>query len=192
MENQTQQGVTPEKESIWDLLRFALIVLVIALGIRFFIAQPFVVSGTSMVPTFEDKNYLIVDQLTYRFREPERGDVIIFHPPGQPKGIFYIKRVIGLPNETVVIKNGTVTVANEAHPNGIVLDEPYESAAPTNTLTKKLGSDEYFVMGDNRPYSSDSRSWGALPRENIVGRAFLRLWPLNHISVLPGEFNYSE
>jgi signal peptidase I len=81
MENQTQQGVTPEKESIWDLLRFALIVLVIALGVRFFIAQPFVVSGTSMVPTFEDKNYLIVDQLTYRFREPERGDVIIFHPP---------------------------------------------------------------------------------------------------------------
>ena len=180
---------TEKEESVWELVRFALIVLVLAVGLRFFVAQPFVVSGSSMVPTFTDKDYLIVDELTYDFENPARGDVIVFHPPAQPKGIYYIKRVIGLPGETISINGGTVTIANADHPNGFVLSEPYISAPTNNVITKKLGSDEYFVMGDNRPFSSDSRSWGVLPRKNIVGRTFLRLLPVTHISVLPGAHN---
>lgn len=193
MEIENKQVHVREEESIWDLVRFALTVLVIAVGIRMFVAQPFVVSGSSMVPTFDDKNYLIVDELSYRFHEPVRGDVVIFHPPGQPKGVYYVKRVIGLPGETITIKNGVVTISNEEHPKGIVLNEPYISAATTTTTTKTVGADEYFVMGDNRPFSSDSRFWGTLPRANIVGRAFFRLFPLKAIDFLPGAYDtYAE
>jgi signal peptidase I len=186
MEIETKQVHVQKEESVWDLIRFALVVFVIAMGIRFFVAQPFVVSGTSMVPTFADKNYLIIDELTYHFRSPERGEVIVFHPPGQPKGIYYIKRVIGLPNETISIDGGTVTIINKDHPNGFILTEPYISAPTNNQITKTLAADEFFVMGDNRPFSSDSRTWGTLPEGNIVGRAFLRLFPLKSINVLPG------
>jgi signal peptidase I len=175
-----------KQESLWELIRFAIIVLIIALGLRFFVAQPFVVSGTSMVPTFQDKNYLIVDELTYRFSEPSRGDVIVFHPPGQPKGVYYIKRIIGLPGETIKISNGVVTIVNKENPNGLVLTEPYISAVTSGNINKTLSSTDYFVMGDNRPYSSDSRMWGTLPKANIVGRALLRLYPLNEINALPG------
>ena len=181
-----------KEESIWELIRFAIVVLLIAIGLRFFIAQPFVVSGSSMVPTFQDKNYLIVDELTYDFHAPSRGDVIVFHPPGQPKGVYYIKRVIGLPGETIKISNETVTIINSANPNGFVLKEPYISAPTTITtgsLSKTLSADEYFVMGDNRPFSSDSRAWGTLPRENIVGRVLLRLFPVNEINGLPGAYH---
>ncbi len=176
------------KESFWELVRFALITVIIALGVRFYIAQPFIVSGASMVPTFEDKQYLIVDELSYHLGDPVRGDVVVFHPPKQPRCIDYVNRVIGLPNETITINNGIVTIKNTTHPEGFVLDEPYISEPATNTITRELGPDEYFVMGDNRPYSSDSRVWGVLPRENIVGRAFLRLLPLGDISVLPGVY----
>jgi signal peptidase I len=181
--------VAEKPESIWELVRFAAIVLVIALGLRFYVAQPFVVSGSSMVPTFQDKNYLIVDELTYDFNAPQRGDVIVFHPPGQPAGIYYIKRVIGLPGETIKINGGTVTIANAEHPNGFVLSEPYISAPTDNQITKTLSATDYFVMGDNRPFSSDSRTWGTLPRANIVGRALLRLYPLNSINTLPGAYH---
>lgn len=189
MEIETKQEPVPQEESIWDLIRFALVVLVIALGIRHFVAQPFVVSGESMVPTFQNKNYLIVDELSYHFKTPARGDVVIFHPPGQPKGIYYIKRVIGLPGETITVKGGVVTITNTEHPEGWILSEPYISAPTTLNTTKEIGDEEYFVMGDNRPFSSDSRTWGVLPKANIVGRAFLRLFPLKSISTLPGEYD---
>lgn len=179
--------VEEKKESWWELIRFALITVLLALALRFYVAQPFIVSGASMVPTFHDKEYLIVDEISYRFENPSRGDVIVFHPPGQPAGIYYIKRVIGLPGETINIAGGKVTITNTKYPEGFVLDEPYISAEPTNILTRVLGSDEYFVMGDNRPFSSDSRTWGTLPRENITGRAFLRLLPLSKINIFPGK-----
>lgn len=193
MEIEPKQVVIVEKgESIWDLIRFALVVLVIALGVRFFIAQPFVVSGSSMVPTFADKNYLIVDEISYRFHSPQRGDVVVFHPPGQPKGIYYIKRVIGLPGETIDITAGKVTITNKEHPDGFVLTEPYISSLTNSQVNKVIGADEYFVMGDNRPYSSDSRVWGVLPKANIVGRAFVRLFPLKSIGLLPGAYHTYE
>lgn len=181
---------TPQekKESgLSETFRFLLIALVIVLPIRFFIAQPFVVSGASMEATFSTGEYLIVDQLTYRFEEPKRGDVIIFKYPKDPSK-YFIKRIIGLPGDTISISGHTVTITNSEHPDGFTLEETYTlDARPLGNLTEILGEDEYFVMGDNRDASSDSRSWGALTRDKIVGRALLRLFPLDTVGVLPGK-----
>ncbi len=184
-----KNGDVQKEESWWELIRFAIIVLIIAIGVRVFVAQPFIVSGASMVPTFQDHNYLIVDEISYRFEKPQRGDVIIFHPPGQPTGIYYIKRIIGLPGETIKITAGKVSIINSEHPDGFVLDEPYLKNISYETMSKTLGTSEYFVMGDNRPESSDSRVWGTLPAQNIVGRAFLRLLPFTDVGVFPGTYH---
>ena len=174
-----------------ELLKFALIAAVIVLPIRLFIAQPFVVSGASMTPTFEDHDYLIVDELSYRLGEPQRGDVIIFRPP-RDTSQFYIKRVIGLPGETVEIAGGTITITT-IDGKMITLSEPYiVNDGNGGYLKKTLEGDDYFVLGDNRKESSDSRVWGTLPRENIVGRAFLRLLPLKHLDILPGAVSVKQ
>lgn len=186
----TEVNKSKESSSFWELVRFALIALIIVIPFRLFVAQPFKVSGSSMVPTFQDQNYLIVDEISYRLEDPKRGDVVIFHPPGQDKSIYYIKRVIGLPGETVKINGSIVTIVNDEHKDGFVLDEPYiKNKSTSDNMEKTLGSSDYFVMGDNRPWSSDSRAWGTLPRKNIVGRAFLRLLPIKEISAFPGEYN---
>jgi signal peptidase I len=174
-----------------EILRFAIIALVIVLPIRIFIAQPFIVSGASMEDTFHNNEYLIVDQLTYRFHEPARGDVIVFRYPRDPSK-FFIKRVIGLPGDTVTINGNAVTIANDAHPDGIVLDEPYLNTPTDSYLSETLSEGEYFVMGDNRGASSDSRVWGTLPKDNIVGRALLRLFPVAEASVLPGAYDLND
>lgn len=138
-----------------------------------------------MVPTFENGQYLIIDEISYRFEEPKRGDVVVFRYPNDPSQ-YFIKRVIGLPRETVKIKSGVVSVIT---PSGetIVLDESYVSRHGNgNDRSVSLANGQYFVMGDNRPESSDSRVWGVLPRENIVGRTFLRLLPIQEISIFPG------
>ena len=183
---------TPAKEnSFWELIRFAIIAVAIVLPIRIFIAQPFVVSGSSMVPTFLDGEYLIVDEISYRLGEPERGDVVIFRYPKDPTK-FFIKRVIGLPNETVDVDGNEVTIFNKENEQGVILDQPYlrsVSGVKTHTV---LDSDEYFVMGDNRSGSSDSRVWGPVERKFIVGRAFLRLLPINEIKLMPGEYEYTK
>lgn len=177
----------PKKEGGFfsELFRFALIAIVIVLPIRLFIAQPFIVSGSSMNPTFENGEYLIVDELSYRFAEPERGDVIIFRYPKEPSK-FFIKRIIGLPGETVKITGGTVTISNISV-SGLVLDEPYVKNISAGNAKEVLGSEEYFVLGDNRPASSDSRSWGPLERDLIIGRAFVRLLPVTKVDLFPGK-----
>ena len=172
-----------------DITVFALIVLLFVVPIRLFVAQPFIVNGSSMEPTFATGQYLIIDELTYRFGRPERGDVIVFNFPDDPKK-FFIKRIIGLPGETVAIQNGHVVITNAEHPDGIILQEPY---LPTNTqlsesLSVTLGDHDYFVMGDNRNASFDSRAWGPLDQNLIVGRALLRLFPIQAIDVLPGDY----
>lgn len=178
----------PQKEnSFVEILRFSVIALLIVIPIRTFIAQPFIVSGASMKETFHDGEYLIVDQLSYNLHAPARGDVIIFRYPRDPSK-YFIKRIIALPNETIDIVDSTVTITNEEFPDGFVLDEPYiKSMRPGAALTEELGDREYFVMGDNRDESSDSRVWGVLQEERIIGRAFLRLFPLQTIGVLPGS-----
>ncbi len=184
----------PKKEAgfFTEIIRFTFIALCIVIPIRIFIAQPFIVQGASMDPTFATGQYLIVDQLTYRFEEIDRGDVIVFKYPKDPSK-FFIKRVIGLPGDTLSIDRDTVYIKNETHPEGFKLEEPYvQTMRPDTILTETLGEHEYFVMGDNRNASSDSRIWGVLRDDLIVGRAFVRLLPVSELSVLPGKFTQPE
>jgi signal peptidase I len=192
------------KSFLKDLVWVVVLSVVVVLPLRLYIAQPFIVSGESMNETFSNGNYVIVDEISYRFKEPKRGDVIIFKVPTKAlsllhydlnKKIFFIKRIIGLPGETVEIKGDQVKIYNEKNLEGFVLEENYTFIDKSSSyyknieLTVKLGSDEYFVMGDNRHNSSDSRIWGTLKKENISGQAFLRLFPFNKISAFPGKFN---
>lgn len=190
----TVPDTSNDSASFRSLVLYTVVALGLALFIRFFIAAPYLVDGSSMDPTFHNGNYLVVDRVSYELGWPARGDVIVFDLPENPKKSL-IKRVIGLPNETVILQGDAVTIENAEHPEGFTLDEPYLDPANMegrNEMQITLGSDEYFVLGDNRDVSSDSRIWGTLPRENIVGRAFLRLYPFNVIDVLPGEARYEE
>jgi signal peptidase I len=185
----TLVSVPPAKtpSTLGEIIRFALIALAIVIPVRFFIAQPFIVSGASMEPTFHNGEYLIVDQLSYQLDNPKRGDVIIFKYPKDPSK-YFIKRLIGLPGDTVSIDGNRVTIFNQAHPEGTILDETYVAhMSPNTAMTEVLGTNEYFVMGDNRDNSSDSRVWGILQQNFIVGRAFLRLYPLDEVGYLPGH-----
>ncbi len=174
-----------------DLFTLAFLIVVIVIPVRLFIVSPFVVDGESMHPTFENLDYLIVDELVYDFTAPARGDVIVFRYPPDPS-IFYIKRIIGLPGETVSINQGRVTITTISGTK-MTLAEPYvvnKDATYTKSVT--LGPEEYFVMGDNRPNSSDSRFWGPVPRKDIIGRVDLRLLPVSRMGFLPGKANYSS
>lgn len=179
----------PQQDSFFvEIVKFSILALVIVVPFRMFVAQPFIVSGASMAPTFETGEYLIVDRATYHLEQPQRGDVVVFRYPGDPSK-FFIKRVIGLPGETVQLENGVTTI--EKNEGDIALEEPYLVRDRTDEgLTITLSNDEYFVMGDNRGASSDSRTWGPVPRENIVGRAYIRLLPPSHFGVLPGAYQY--
>ncbi|HRH25575.1 MAG TPA: signal peptidase I [Parcubacteria group bacterium] len=175
---------TESKQNFWkELVKLVLVAVVIVVPFRLFIAQPFIVDGASMDPTFRNSQYLIVDELTYHFNTPERGSVLIFKYPKDPKK-FFIKRVIGLPGEEVRIINGEVTIVNTENPNGLKLVEPYVVYKKEDSHSVKLGEGEYFVMGDNRAGSSDSRFWGPVPEKNVVGRPIFRVWPL---SLWPGS-----
>ena len=176
------------RDEAWETFRFLCIAIVIVVPIRLFIAQPFIVSGASMDPTFKDKQYLIVDELSYHLGDPLRGDVVIFKYPRNPKQ-YFIKRVIGLPGETVIVNGqGQVFIKDTDGNITLTLDEPYVEHMKDDSVELKLGLGEYFMMGDNRSGSFDSRSWGAVDRELIVGKAFLRLFPLTEVAVLPGQF----
>ncbi len=179
---------TSNESSFWELIKFAILAIIIVVPIRAYVAQPFFVSGSSMVPTFENGQYLIVDEISYRFREPKRDEVIVFKYPKDTTK-FFIKRIIGLPNETLTINGNKVTIKNTEFPNGFTLDEPFVKNESSNELTITLKNDEYFVMGDNRIASSDSRVWGTLPKNLIIGRTLVRLLPVSTASILPGSFN---
>ncbi len=171
---------------LWETIKIVVISLIIILPIRYYIVQPFFVKGASMESNFEDGDYLFVDELSYGLGDPVRGDVVIFRYP-LDRSQFFIKRVIGLPNETVDIKDNKVTIYNALHPEGVVLNETYlDSGQQTLGATRiKLDDNEYFVLGDNRFRSSDSRTWGALNRSLITGRAFIRLWPFSKVAKIP-------
>lgn len=180
-----------ESSSFWEMVRYLVIASLIVFPFRMFVAQPYIVSGSSMDPTFENGDYLIVDQISKRFSEPKRESVLIIRYPVDPSK-FFIKRLIGFPNETIEIKNGIVTIFNESHPEGFSLDNSYIEHEKSDNFSIKLGDSEYFVMGDNRANSSDSRVWGPLPSEDIVGKPILRLFPIKKIGILPGEVNNNE
>jgi signal peptidase I len=189
MENQKKSNW----QSFWELARFALIAIIIVIPIRMFIAQPFIVSGSSMVPTFQDGQYLIVDEISYLVGSPQRDDVVVFKNPSNTK-VFFIKRIIGLPGETVDVKSSTneVTITNKEYPNGFKLDQSFIVNTGGIDAHMELGNNEYFVMGDNRPASSDSRYWGTVPKNLMVGRALLRLLPINKIGFMPGDYKQAQ
>jgi len=173
-----------------DLFTLALLIVVVVIPIRLFIASPFIVDGDSMHPTFENLDYLIINRIVYKLSLPSRGDAVVFRYPKNPS-VFYIKRIVGLPGETVSINHGVVTVTKT---DGAILSltEPYvvnEDATYTQNVT--LGTGQYFVLGDNRPNSSDSRVWGPLPSKNIVGRVDARLLPLARAFLFSGGASYA-
>jgi signal peptidase I len=182
----------PKKENfIHEIVKFSLIALLVVLPIRLFIAQPFIVRGASMDPTFHTGDYVIVDQLTYRFSEPKRGDIIIFRHPDH-ENVYLIKRIIGLPGETVEITGKEVLIRNKTSGASFIVDQSFidESRLSNEFLPPtQLDQGEYFVMGDNRTQSSDSRVWGELPEVEIVGRALVRLYPFTQIGLFPGFIN---
>lgn len=173
------------KQSIWEMIKFAAITVAIVLPIRAYVAQPFIVSGSSMVPTFQNGEYLVIDEFSYHLRGPQRGEVVVFRYPKDPSK-FFIKRVIGLPGETVSMSPAGVTII-KANKEEVTIDEPYVSEQNLPYQTVKLGENEYYVMGDNRPASLDSRVWGPVEEGLIKGRVFLRLLPFSALSLLPGD-----
>ena len=191
---ETPPPIVEDKKKSNGLFGYTVLALGIALFIRFFIATPYVVSGASMEPTFHDWQYLIVDKLIYTIHLPERGDVVVFKLPGDEDRSL-IKRVIGLPTETVRIRGSKITIRNDANPDGFTLPEEYvdeRNASRGDSLEVTLGEQEYFVLGDNRIVSADSRLWGTLPQENVTGRVDARLFPLNAIGILPGKATFDR
>jgi len=171
---------------VWEIAKIVIISLVIIIPIRYFLFQPFFVRGASMEPSFENGEYLIINEINYRFHKPDRGDVIIFRYPKDPSQ-FYIKRVIGLPEEIIKINEGVIVISNKENPTGFILEEPYlaeNNKFTSGSLEVKLDKNDYFVLGDNRRASSDSRSWGNVPRHYIIGRAWIRAWPFDRLRII--------
>jgi len=186
---------------ILEIVKVFLMALIIIMPIRIFLFQPFFVQGASMEPNFENNQYLIVNEFGYKqtlakianlklftvkpFKEMKRQTVVVFRYP-KKLDQFFIKRVIGLPGEKVEIKNNQVIIYNDKNPEGFVLDE--RAYLPGNVRTVwdysiKLKEKEYFVLGDNRMFSSDSRSWGPVPEEDIIGKVLLRAWPMDKLTI---------
>jgi len=176
---------------IWEITKVVAISLAIILPVRYFLIQPFYVKGASMEPNFHDHEYLIIDELSYRFTPPERGQVIVFRYPRNPQE-YFIKRVIGLPGESIQIKDGQINIFNEENPTGLVLNEEYlpEDLTTFNNSEEKItiGSDEYYVLGDNRNASKDSRSFGPVHKSFITGKILFRGWPLDKVMVFNKDY----
>lgn len=204
-ESETLNKINPGKAGtvgffafLLDLVKTFLVVMLIAFAIRYFVIQPFVVDGDSMVPSFVNNEYLIAEKISYDFKAPNRGDVVIFRYPKNPS-IIYIKRVIGLPGETVNIKDNKVMVGKSSDGPFEQINEDYLSSGTktsiySNEINKEdfkltLKADEFFVLGDNREHSSDSREWGVLPKANIIGKVWLTVTPVERFK-LWGKQNY--
>ncbi len=175
-----------------ELIKIVALAGVTIFLVRYFLFKPFYVKGASMEPNFYEKEYLIIDELSYRFHDPVRGEVIVFRPPEDAEE-FFLKRIIGLPGEHVKVAEGRVIIYNGNHPEGVVLDEAYlpDDLITGGDVNKILGSNEYFVMGDNRPNSFDSRRFGAIHRSSIVGRAWVRGWPFDRLHLFKApNFNF--
>ncbi|MFW0837574.1 MAG: signal peptidase I [Candidatus Komeilibacteria bacterium] len=168
---------------VFEMVKVLFISLLIIVPIRAYVVQPFYVDGASMEPNFYDGEYLIVDEISYRFQNPQRGDIVVFHPPSNPK-VYYIKRIIGLPGEVVDIQNGQIKVYEKDSIEPLFMDESeYLTAEYALRASEKyhvsLEYDEYYLLGDNRPNSLDSRRFGPIPRDHIKGKVVLRAFPFD-------------
>lgn len=182
------------KSSIWSVLVDIIETIVVAAAIfvvvYLFLLQPHQVKGASMEPNLHDGEYILTDKITYRFNKPKRGDIVIFKSPTNPD-VDFIKRVIALPGETIEIKNRTVIIYNSENPEGFTLSEPYQIIEPISGGSYiregkrvEVPEDNYIVIGDNRTHSFDSREWGTLLKKSIIGKAWLRYWPVNKFSIV--------
>ncbi|HLC89994.1 MAG TPA: signal peptidase I [Patescibacteria group bacterium] len=176
----------------WEIFKVVVISLAIIVPVRYFLIKPFYVKGASMEPNFYDHEYLIIDEITYRFSAPERGDSVVFRFPLDP-GQYFIKRIIGLPNEKIKIADGKIYIFNQAKPEGEVLNENYLLPAmkTLGEVEVQLGADEYYLLGDNRTASLDSRIFGPVKRQFIVGRTLLRGWPLERVGLILNNLEYN-
>ncbi|MEW6610878.1 MAG: signal peptidase I [Patescibacteria group bacterium] len=172
------------KSFIWETVKVIVISLAIIIPVRYYVIQPFYVKGASMEPSYFDHEYLIIDEFSYHLREPRRGEVVVFRPPNDARQ-FYIKRVIGVPGDRVKITGGNVYRYNAVQPEGEQLDEPYlsEGTVTLGEVDVQLKDNQYFVLGDHRSASLDSRVFGPIERSEIVGRTWIRGWPLTRIAV---------
>jgi len=178
-----------------ELVKVVIISLAIIIPIRAYVAQPFYVEGASMEPSFYDSEYLIIDEISYHFSNPERGDVVIVRPPNNLSS-YYIKRIIGLPNETVEVRDNKIYIYNDENPSGFLLDESKYLSRETfsrheNKTYETLGENEYFVMGDNRENSLDSRRFGPITFDEIKGQVFLRAFPFNRFTLFANNNYYN-
>lgn len=192
-ENENKSFFSEIKDFSLETIKIVVISLVIIIAVRTYVMQPFFVSGKSMEPNFHDGDYLIVDEISYRIDEPKRGDVIIFRYPKNPKE-FFIKRIVGLPGEKIEIENNKIVIYNNENQNGIILDEDIYIPLDTKTTgsySAILKNDEYYVLGDNRNASADSRMWGVLEEHFIVGKAWIRAWPVGDFSMFE-EVDYEQ
>lgn len=207
--NEETTGIEEDDETrvsyTFEIIKIVIWSLIIIIPIRIFVFQPFFVKGVSMEPNFHDGEYLIVNEFGYKetdveiagkhlfkvdnFKDFKRGDVAVFHYPNDPKD-FFIKRIVGLPGEKVVLKDGRIIIHNDRYPDGNVVDEGVymEDANISSTSCSgrcdfKLGEEQYFVLGDNRKHSSDSRVWGKLDQEYVVGRVLIRAWPITEFKL---------
>lgn len=168
----------------FDLARIVVLALAIIIPVRLFLVQPFYVKGASMEPNFYDHEYLLIDEISYRFREPARGEVVVFRYPKDPRQNF-IKRIVALPGERVELSQNHVTIRNNEHPLGFELPEPYlaPGTETIGTLSLTLGPDEYLLFGDNRSSSLDSRFFGPVSKQFMVGRVWVRAWPVTRWTI---------
>jgi len=176
---------------IFEVVKVVVISLAIIIPVRYFLIQPFYVKGASMEPSFYDHEYLIIDEISYRFREPERGEIVVFKYPKDPSQ-YFIKRIIGLPGEKIEIKDGSVYIYTKETNRKVKLDETYLPAdldtIPSKEGVEEIGENEYYVLGDNRGHSKDSRSFGLVKDSFIVGKVMFRGWPFNRL----GTFKVPE
>ena len=177
----------PNSEKTWarEVLEFGLLVVIIVIPFRMFVAEPYIVSGVSMSETYETGHYLIINKFWHKISSSERGDVLVFRSPTEPSK-FYIKRVIALPGETIAINDSQVTIIDNSGVS-FVLDEPYIKNDTRARLEITMGDEEYFMMGDNRANSFDSRAWGPLDSSHIRGEPVIRLFPFTMINLMPGR-----
>ena len=175
---------------LFEIAKIIVISLLIIMPIRFFIIQPFYVKGASMEPSFYNHDYLIVDEISYRFSPPSRGDVIIFRYP-KDETQFFIKRVIGLPGERVVMKDNHIFIYNDKFKDGLQLKEEYLSEDEINPRPVDIvvPDGHYFVMGDNRDSSMDSTIFGPIEKRLIIGRVWIRGFPIDEMKIF-SKYNY--
>lgn len=166
-----------------ELIKVVVLAGVTIFLVRHFLFKPFYVKGESMEPTFKANEYLIIDELSYRFREPIRGEVVVFRAPVAQKD-FYLKRIIGLPGERVKVEENKIIVYNTDHPQGIIVEEEYLVEETPGDITYSLGANQYFVLGDNRDASFDSRRFGPIDGDAIVGRTWVRGWPISRVEFI--------